>query len=215
MSASDGARRVRADAGADVEDAPAQPRSRAIDQPLVVGGRPGHRVQVVGEGLRHAWEDRGDAHLRPHHVLPAEPEDVAGRFVADAVEHLRAAGVAVDVVSPACFRHFGIAYGNGIVQNLRARPWLALLLPAFLASFAAAARRSARRRRGARALASVGNRGARDRQAVRPPGVGDGRRARAPRAVARAPFLRRARLVVAASPFLAEEARALGAVRCA
>src|SRR5438093_769548 len=75
---------------------------------------------------------------------PRSADDVAGRFVADAVEHLRAAGHEVDVVSPASFRHFGIAYGGGIVQNLRARPWLALLLPAFLVSFAAAARRTAR-----------------------------------------------------------------------
>jgi glycosyltransferase involved in cell wall biosynthesis len=70
--------------------------------------------------------------------------DVAGSFVRDAVEHLRAAGVEVDVVSPATFRHFGIAYGDGIPANLRRRPWKALLLPLFLASFARAARRAAR-----------------------------------------------------------------------
>lgn len=43
---------------------------------------------------------------------------------ADAVEHVRAAGVEVEVVSPASFRHFGLAFGGGIVQNLRARLWL-------------------------------------------------------------------------------------------
>ena len=74
---------------------------------------------------------------------PRSANDVAGVFVHDAVEHLRAAGVDVDVVSPASFRHFGIAYGHGIVGNLRRRPWLALLVPLFLASFARAARRAA------------------------------------------------------------------------
>lgn len=74
---------------------------------------------------------------------PRWPGDAAGRFVADAVEHVRAKGVEVDVVSPASFRHFGIAYGGGVASNVR-RPWRALLLPAFLASFARAARRAAR-----------------------------------------------------------------------
>ena len=46
---------------------------------------------------------------------PRGPDDVAGAFVRDAVEHLRAAGVDVEVVSPASFRHFGLAYGHGIV----------------------------------------------------------------------------------------------------
>src|SRR6059036_2991429 len=49
-----------------------------------------------------------------------------------------------EVVSPASFRHFGIAYGHGIVGNLRRAPWKMLVLPAFLAGFAAAARRAAR-----------------------------------------------------------------------
>lgn len=75
---------------------------------------------------------------------PRGPDDVAGVFVRDAVEHLRAAGVAVTVVSPAVFRHFGLAYGHGIAGNLRRHPWKALLVPAFLASFALAARRGAR-----------------------------------------------------------------------
>ena len=48
---------------------------------------------------------------------PRSPEDVAGRFVADAVDRVLAAGVEVEVVSPARFRHFGIAYGGGIVNN--------------------------------------------------------------------------------------------------
>ena len=75
---------------------------------------------------------------------PRGPDDVAGVFVRDAVEHLRAAGVEVDVVSPASFRHFGLAYGHGIVGNLKEKPWKVLLAPAFIASYALAARRSAR-----------------------------------------------------------------------
>jgi glycosyltransferase involved in cell wall biosynthesis len=75
---------------------------------------------------------------------PRAPDDVAGNFVRDAVEHLRAAGLQVEVVSPASFRHFGIAYGHGIAGNVRRRPWKVLLLPLFLASYARAARRAAR-----------------------------------------------------------------------
>ena len=75
---------------------------------------------------------------------PRSPEDVVGRFVADAVEHVRARGVTVEVVSPLDFHHFGIAYGYGVMGNLRRRPWLAAALPAMLASFAVAARRASR-----------------------------------------------------------------------
>ena len=75
---------------------------------------------------------------------PRSPEDAAGRFVADAVERLRAEGVEVEVVSPLSFRHFGIAYGHGVVGNLRRRPWLWLFVPALLVSFARAARQAAR-----------------------------------------------------------------------
>jgi glycosyltransferase involved in cell wall biosynthesis len=74
---------------------------------------------------------------------PRSPEDVVGRFVADAVERLRGRGIEVEVVSPLSFRHFGIAYGYGVLGNLRRRPWLALLVPAMLASFARTARRAA------------------------------------------------------------------------
>src|SRR4029453_18796262 len=75
---------------------------------------------------------------------PRDEGDVAGLFVKDAVESVRARGVEVEVVSPASFPHFGIAYGHGIVGNLRAAPWKVLLLPAFVAAFALAARRAAR-----------------------------------------------------------------------
>jgi glycosyltransferase involved in cell wall biosynthesis len=75
---------------------------------------------------------------------PREPGDPAGNFVADAVERVRARGVEVEVVSPASFRHFGIAYGAGVVGNLRREPWRAALLPAMLGSFSLAARRASR-----------------------------------------------------------------------
>ena len=57
---------------------------------------------------------------------------------------LRRSGLRVEVVSPLDFRHFGIAYGDGVLGNLRRRPWLILLVPAMLVSFARAARRAAR-----------------------------------------------------------------------
>src|SRR5438132_9272318 len=75
---------------------------------------------------------------------PRDDDDTAGLFVRDAVERLRERGIAVSVVSPAAFRHFGIAYGSGIVGNLRAQPWRVLGLPLFLAAFRRAAVRAAR-----------------------------------------------------------------------
>ena len=75
---------------------------------------------------------------------PRSPEDVVGRFVADSVERLRAFGVTVEVVSPLSFSHYGIAYGHGVVGNLRRRPWLWLFVPAMLVAFTRAARRAAR-----------------------------------------------------------------------
>jgi glycosyltransferase involved in cell wall biosynthesis len=73
---------------------------------------------------------------------PRGPGDAAGRFVADAVERVRARGVGVDVIGPEQFRNFGITYGHGVLGNLRRRPWLGLLVPALLASFVRAARRA-------------------------------------------------------------------------
>jgi glycosyltransferase involved in cell wall biosynthesis len=75
---------------------------------------------------------------------PRDADDVAGTFVRDGVQALCDAGVDVRAVSPATFRHFGIAYGDGIVNNVRRAPWKALALPLFLLSFARAARRAAR-----------------------------------------------------------------------
>ena len=73
---------------------------------------------------------------------PRSPGDAVGRFVADSVEHVRQRGIDVEVVGPEQFRHYGIAYGHGVLGNLRRRPWLALFLPALLASFIRAAKRT-------------------------------------------------------------------------
>jgi glycosyltransferase involved in cell wall biosynthesis len=138
--------------------------------------------------------------------------DAAGRFVGDAVAHMRARGVSVEVVSPATFRHFGIAYGSGIPANLRRRPLRALALPLMMAGFARAGRRAARDAdlvhahwlpAGAVALAT------------RQPFViqlwgSDVEWARRAPALARR-ILRRAKLVICASRALAAEAGALGA----
>jgi glycosyltransferase involved in cell wall biosynthesis len=141
---------------------------------------------------------------------PRSPSDSAGRFVADAVEHVRARGVEIEVVSPASFRHFGLAYGHGIVGNIRAQPWRVLLVPAFLWSFRRAAARCDSDLVHAHWLAAGAV-----AATLRTPFVvqvwgTDVELAR------RAPWLarwilRRARLVIAASSFLADEARALGA----
>jgi hypothetical protein len=69
---------------------------------------------------------------------------VAGVFVADAVRQVCDVGVEVEVVSPADFRHFGLAFADGIVQYLRAKPWLAAAVPLFLIAYARVARRAAR-----------------------------------------------------------------------
>jgi glycosyltransferase involved in cell wall biosynthesis len=69
--------------------------------------------------------------------------DAAGRFVADAVERLRA-HVDVEVVSAQSFRHYGIAYGHGVLGNIKRRPWLGALVPMMLASFVHSARDAAR-----------------------------------------------------------------------
>jgi Glycosyl transferases group 1/Glycosyl transferase 4-like len=74
-------------------------------------------------------------------VLTTSYPPDGGSFVAEAVEAARSRGVDVEVVSPASFRHFGIAAGHGILGNLRARPWLVALLPFFLWNFRRAAAR--------------------------------------------------------------------------
>jgi glycosyltransferase involved in cell wall biosynthesis len=142
---------------------------------------------------------------------PRAPGDLAGRFVADAVEHLREDGVEVTVVSPESFRHFGIAYGDGIANNLRAERWRVLLLPLFFLSFAVAARRGARNADVVHAhwlpSAFAG-------LATRKPLVvqlwgSDVELAKRLPWLFR-PLLRRARVVICASNALAADARALG-----
>jgi len=147
---------------------------------------------------------------------PRSSDDVAGVFVAEQVGHLRVAGVEVVVVSPADFRHFGIAYGGGIVQNLRARPWLVLLLPAFLASFARAARRASRDADVVHAhwIPSAVAALATGKPFVIQVWGTDVELARRAPWFAR-PLLRRARTVVAASAYLAAAAIDLGAHRVA
>jgi glycosyltransferase involved in cell wall biosynthesis len=138
--------------------------------------------------------------------------DAAGRFVADAVEYVRARGVEVAVVSPASFRHYGIAYGAGIAGNLRRRPWLALALPLLLGSFARAARRAASRADVVHAhwlpagAVALGTR----RPVVLTVHGTDLELARRARPLARE-ILSRASVVLAVSTALAEEARRLGA----
>jgi glycosyltransferase involved in cell wall biosynthesis len=147
---------------------------------------------------------------------PREPGDVAGRFIADAVDRLRGRGIDVEVVSPSDFPHFGLAYGSGIVGNLRRRPWLALLLPAFLLSFAVAAMRAAR---GADLVHAHWLPSAAVALLTRKPVIAqvwgtDVELARRVPWLARA-VLRRAHVVVAPSTALAGAARGLGARRVA
>ena len=143
---------------------------------------------------------------------PRHPGDVAGGFVRDAVVQLEHSGIESTVVSPDSFRHFGIAYGDGIANNLRSSPWRVLLVPLFLASFARAARR-----------------GARDADVVHAhwlPSAVAGLATRKPLVLQAwgsdvelakrlpwlfRPLLRRARVVVCASTALAADSRALGA----
>src|SRR6185436_19209753 len=106
----------------------------------------------------------------------------------------------------------GVAHGNGDDGNLHAKPWKAALLPAFLASFAAAARRAAR---GADVVHAHWIPSGLVALATGKPyvlqvwGTDVELARRAPR-LAR-PVVRRARLVVAASTALADAARRLGA----
>jgi glycosyltransferase involved in cell wall biosynthesis len=143
---------------------------------------------------------------------PRFPGDAAGHFVGAAVDRLRGRGLELEVVSPLRFRHYGIAYGDGVVGNLRRHPQRALLLPAMVASFRRAAARAAHDAdlvhahwlpAGAVALSL------RKPYVVQVWGTDIELARRAPW-LAR-PVLRRARRVVAASSWLAEAARRLGA----
>jgi glycosyltransferase involved in cell wall biosynthesis len=141
---------------------------------------------------------------------PRDAGDPAGHFVATAVECARTAGVEVDVVSPASVSHFGLAYGHGILGNLRRRPWLVLFVPGFLWNL----RRVARSRKcdvvHAHWLAAGAVAATLGKPYVVQVWGTDVELARRLPWVARW-ILRRAALVLAASEFLAREARALGA----
>jgi glycosyltransferase involved in cell wall biosynthesis len=140
---------------------------------------------------------------------PRDDRDVAGRFIADSVDEMRAKGVEVEVVSPASFRHFGIAYGHGIVGNLRARPWLALLLPVFLWNMRRAVPRDGDLVHAHWLAAGAVAATLRTPFVVQVWGT-DLELARRVPWLARRVF-QRAKCVIAASTFLAAEARALGA----
>jgi glycosyltransferase involved in cell wall biosynthesis len=141
---------------------------------------------------------------------PRHPGDVVGRFVADAVEHVRQRGVEVEVIGPEQFRGFGLTYGHGVVGNLRRRPWLALFVPALLASYVRAARRVEAELLHAHWLPSgwVAAKTGKP-YVVQVWGTDLELARRAPR-LAR-PVIQGARLVIAASTALAEGALALGA----
>jgi glycosyltransferase involved in cell wall biosynthesis len=143
---------------------------------------------------------------------PRDKGDVAGTFVESAVEGVRALGVTVDVVSPASFNDFGIAYGGGIAQNLRAAPWRLAFVPAFMAAYARAARRAARDTDLVHAhwIPSAFAARATGKPYVLQVWGTDVELARRAPALFR-PLLTGARLVIASSAFLADEARLLGA----
>ena len=132
-----------------------------------------------------------------------------GRFIADGAARLAAAGVELEIVGPESFRHFGLAYGDGVVPGVRRRPWLA---PPSLASMAKAVRRAAADADlvhvhwlpNAAAALIAGK-----PYVVTLHGT-DMALAKGAPALARG-LLRRARAVVAVSNALAEEARRLGA----
>jgi len=143
---------------------------------------------------------------------PRNERDVAGRFVAEAVHGVRERGVDVTVVSPSDFFDFGLAFGDGIAQNLRRSPWKLGLVPGFLAAYARAARGAAH---GADLVHAHWIPSALPALATGRPYVlqvwgTDVELARRVQPAVR-PLLRRARLVIAASSFLAGEADALGA----
>src|SRR5262249_329702 len=180
---------------------------------------------VVLGGLQAAPSDTADRRLERVRRLPGgelmrvgvlttsyprHPCDTAGRFLADAVEHVRRGGVDVEVVGPEQFRGFGLTYGHGVVGNLRRRPWLTLFVPGLLASFVRAARRVDADLLHAHWLPSGWVAAHAGKPAVLQVWGTDVERARRPPRLARG-VLRRARLVIAASTALADSARELGA----
>jgi glycosyltransferase involved in cell wall biosynthesis len=143
---------------------------------------------------------------------PRDAADVAGRFIAASVEGVRALGVDVEVVSPASFRHFGLAYDSGIAQNVRAAPWKLAVIPAFMTAYARAARIASRDADLVHAHwipSALAARATGKPYIVQVWGTDIELAKRLPALVR--PLLRGAQSVVAASTFLADEARSLGA----
>jgi glycosyltransferase involved in cell wall biosynthesis len=125
---------------------------------------------------------------------------------------LGARGLEVRVVSPADFRHHGLARPPGIPANVLHRPWRALLVPSLLVSFRRAAARAARdvdlvhaHWLGAGAVAATLGKP----YVLQVHGTDLVLGRRFPRFAG--PILRRAAAVVAGSRALADDARALGA----
>jgi glycosyltransferase involved in cell wall biosynthesis len=143
---------------------------------------------------------------------PSPEHPVAGNFVEAAVKGVRTRGVTVEVVSPSSFAHFGIAYGDGIAQNLRRAPWKLGFVPGFVAAYARAARRAARDADLVHAhwIPSALAARATGKPYVLQVWGTDVELARRAPALVR-PLVRGARLVVAASSYLAREAHVLGA----
>ena len=71
---------------------------------------------------------------------PRYEGDPTVHFLGEAVEKLRERGLEVEVVSPMSFQHFGIAYGAGVMGNLRRHPWRTAFVPPMLVNFRSAAR---------------------------------------------------------------------------
>jgi glycosyltransferase involved in cell wall biosynthesis len=143
---------------------------------------------------------------------PRHADDVAGRFIADSVEGVRAQGVDVEVVSPATFADFGIAYGGGIAQNLRSAPWKLALVPAFMTAYVRAARRVSRDADLVHAHwipSAIAARATGKPYVLQVWGTDVELARRMPRLVR--PLVRGARTVIAASAYLAGEAKSLGA----
>lgn len=73
---------------------------------------------------------------------PRDDGDFAGRFLANQVRELERAGCSVEVLAPGRgFNDHGLAYGSGIVANVKRRPWK---LPLLLLSMWRAVRRAAK-----------------------------------------------------------------------
>ena len=140
---------------------------------------------------------------------PRDENDFAGRFIAEAVERLGAGGVEIVVIGPGSYRDYGLAYGPGVVHNMRRRPWAA---PLMLGSMTRAVRRAAKSADLVHAYWLPA--GAPAALSGRPfvvslPGTDMELARRAPRLARR--LLGRARVALAVSQAIAAQARELGA----